>query len=281
MDADSIDTKSLIKSLRKCQDRCQVITSERDELKRRLYAIESEASDVLASANKAEYCSSKYAAENKRLSDELAMQIERANDSQHEMLQYKQQCSEAKKKLQDVREEFELEINDQRIQIENLQKTSNSALAAAESSHQTLQLLSSAVSVCISERFNLIQMLIATVDKLHALFYSPPLRPPIKTIRRDLTLPVKKEVANVREVAAQLQKELAEGSRSWKFLLHRLEQEARTVHQDMQSTCKALIDRKTDNWDHEAALLKSLLTDTRHLQLNRLEHFLASVDKPN
>ena len=277
------DVKILTKSLRKCQDRCQVLAMEKEELKRRLMTIENETHEVYASANKAEVCSSRYEEENKRLSEQLAAHLQQSNMANASVDQHRQECIEAKRAVQHLRDDLESVINDQRVQIENLQHTSDSALQAAESSKETLKILSDTVIFCISERAGLIRMLQTATSKLYALLYSPSSRPQLKVARRDINMPVKKEMASVREVASQLEKEIADASRSYKQLQRRLDDEISRVNpkQDMHKVCQALQTDTGESWDTEASRFSTLVNqlDTKLGQLHRLEDFLVSAEK--
>jgi hypothetical protein len=222
---------------------------------------------------------------------------------------YRQESLDAKHDASQSREKLESIINQQRTQIEKLQSQSQAANDEADSNVDAVRVLKQTSAFLISERCHLIHMLIDTVQTMQKLFYDPsPLikpssRPsssvhrahqqPQLTSRSALvvagTVDLRREMADLRDVANQLEKEVAESATAYKHMLVRLNGEAdraeRLVSTMTSSSsfeaCKQLLcTGMTDSWSHEREVFHAAIKhmEQKFNQLMKIRSVLASRD---
>jgi predicted nuclease with TOPRIM domain len=302
---------TLTKALRKSQDKCQMLLLEREDLQKRLNKVEGDTFHLSSSTNKAETQNLQYAEEKQRLLDEVVHQRREIKSAQDKLGMYRQESLDAKKNASLSRDQFQSIINQQRAQIEKLQEYADAASNEAEKAAQSMKTLKQATNLFITERCNLMHMLIDTLHTMQTLFYDPspflkasyakqsahviPSKIPASqksSIVVAGTDQYKREIADLREIASQLEKEIAESSATYKQLMQRLSGEAdraqRMVAQttkDPGSTiavCNELIENASpDTWDKDREVFHQAIKHMEYKfnQLMKIRSVVSSRDE--
>ena len=167
------DDVGLSRALRKSQDRCQDLAVDKEELQRKLTSLESENSRMAYAMDRAIEENKEYAEERVRLTDELARVRSDAKEAREKLSLLRQDATENKRIADDTRNRLENIVNQQRAQIERIEKFAESASADTAEHLKAIGALSEGFSVFIRERVNLMGMLSETLRIMQTLFYDP------------------------------------------------------------------------------------------------------------
>ena len=312
-DESSQSDANLTKALRKSQEKCQMLLLERETLQKRLNKVEGDSFQLSSTASKAETQNLQYEEERQRLLDEVVHQRREIKSCQDKLSMYRQEALDSKKGASLSREQFQSIINQQRAQIEKLQTYADAASNEAEESNEALNTLQAATNMFMIERCNLMHILIDTLQTMQTLFYDPspflkavhakqpthkiPASPKPQVSSRSATVVAgtdqyKRDLNDLREVASQLEKEIAESSASYNQLLQRLNGEAEKAQrmvsrtsQDPGSTidvCKDLIAAgNPENWGKDREVFHHAIRQMEYKfnQLMKLRSFVSSRDE--
>jgi len=279
---------SFTKALRKYQEKCQMLVLERDDLQRRLSKIEGESFNLSSSARKAETQSLQYAEERQRLLDEVVQQRKEIKSCQEKLAMYRNDSQDSKKNASLSRDTFESIINQQRMQIEKLQNYADAASTEAGDYASNVNTLTKACQLFLTERSNLMHMLTDTLHTMQNLFYDPSnimkaSQATPASVKPTVIVPGtdqhKKEMAGLREVASQLEKEISEAFATYKQQLHKLKTEtdraqriaSATVNDPSQvlAVCSEVLTNGTDSWFKDKEVFRQAV-QVMEYKLNQL-----------